>query len=928
MITAHENKPALKDGLGTNLSYREMGVRIQTIATALVEAGATSGTKIGVFQEPSSDWICSMLAILRVGAIYIPLDLRNSIPRLVTIGAMSQLEIIITDLTTTTKRKLIRADGITEINVTKLETRPSLPLLPNNADPDAIAVVLFTSGTTGTPKGVMMKHSNLAAECEAYSSFCNLPAGNSVVMQQSIFSFDFSIEQTFVALADGGCLYVVPSDKRGDPLEISKLMLEEGVTYTSGTPSEYEMLLKYAPETLSLCKSWKFAFGGGEYLSPSLIKKFAQLPLPGLRLFNNYGPAEVTTAAVKGEIHYRDGELEPHTMAGFILPNYRMYFVDAQLNPVPIGVPGEIVVGGPGVTAGYLGADDLTKTHYIPDKFDTSSENGRLYRTGDLGHLREDGAVYWNSRIYGDTQVKLRGFRIELAEVEAMIVNHAVGSLQGAIVTLRGNGDESFLAAHVVFSPDYPQNKRQDQMDRLKRDLPLPSYMRPSIVVSLSEMPLTAHLKVDRHAIRAMPLPESYDTTNKSAQLTEMEKKLAELWHAVIPHGLSSQLTPTTDFFNVGGNSLLLVKLQSLVRLKLGAIPRLIDLMNASTLADMVTTISACEQAHTIDWNEEISLPPTLYSPKSLERVQRPNDTSQNLTVVLAGATGHLGKRILSVLVQAPQIKQIVCLSRGGVMVGGGQSHPKVKLVDADISTANLGLTNAAFSQLAKEANVVINCAANRSFWDSYKVLQPVNVGGVKELTKLSLANNAKLHVLSSGAVSTYQDIPPPTDGSDGYIASKWAAERFLKNAALMLGLQVKIHRPAPTNSPTVDASQALTSLINLMRSLGTRPDFATVGGYVDLAPISNVAESILASVITSDSTEGAGVDVVIHEGSMRVYTRDLAAHIESDVELNKLSAKSALEWFGDAKKAGFEFLITSQELTMQHEHGALLSRR
>jgi len=721
MIQTHSHRPALKDGLGNDWTYAEMGARIDTIAAALQSAGAGPDQVVAVFQDPTADWICSLLAILRVGATYVPLDLRNSVARLSTIVNSAKPVLIVTDASTASKTKLIGAEQLREVNVSDLSqnvnNKPASSRPPNLARPDSTAIVLFTSGSTGKPKGVVIKHSNLRAECEAYSSFCDLPSMNAMVLQQSIFSFDFSIEQTFAALADGGCLYVVPADKRGDPREIASLMAAHGVTYTSGTPSEYELLFKHARGTLAECTSWRCAFGGGEYMSPGLVREFAGLRLPNLRLFNNYGPVEVTTAAVKGEIKYDDpAQVEEHTMAGYILPNYKLYFVDQDLKLVPVGVPGEIIVGGPGVTAGYLGRDDLTSQQYISNKFDKGlggkgRSGDKLSRTGDVGRLRDDGAVYWEGRIEGDTQVKIRGFRVELAEVEAALVSHSAGAISHAVVTLRGDGEQKFLAAHVLFATDYPAEGRQHLIESLETTLPLPQYMRPSVVVPLAEKPLTAHSKLDRRAIQAMPLPcvehgeDQQASLGSSPLLSEQQQAVAELWEKVVPHGLVNRrsFTPETAFFNVGGNSLLLVHLQALAKEAFGASPRLIDLMNAATLAEMTAVITASARlpsrtTTSIDWETETSVPKSIRQSALANRQPAGNCLTPMgkhpdglITVVLAGATGHLGRHLLAALSENPRIREVICLVRDAsklAIVTGQQpgSPSRVSWVIADLA--------------------------------------------------------------------------------------------------------------------------------------------------------------------------------------------------------------------------------------------------
>jgi hybrid polyketide synthase/nonribosomal peptide synthetase ACE1 len=214
MIDAHATQPALKDCNGSNLTYTDMKHHIATIAVTLVEAGAIDGTPVGLFQSPSSDWICSTLAIFRIGATYVPLDPRNCIARIATIVEIARSAILLTGRDSTGHVAQINARDAVQIVVTDIATSTSLPFVANQARPESRAVILFTSGTTGKAKCVMLTHANLRAQCEGYSRMVDLPSMVSVVLQQTIYNFDVSLDHFLAALADGGCLCVVPAKKR------------------------------------------------------------------------------------------------------------------------------------------------------------------------------------------------------------------------------------------------------------------------------------------------------------------------------------------------------------------------------------------------------------------------------------------------------------------------------------------------------------------------------------------------------------------------------------------------------------------------------------------------------------------------------------------------------------------------------------------
>lgn len=688
MIERHASELALKDGQGNNLTYKQMGDRVNAIVSALAAAGAKQGTPIGVFQDPSADWMCSMLAAFRVGGIYVPLDPRNSTSRLSSIVQTVRPHILLTDCNMTGKLEMIGSTDAVEILVSDLPASTSTTPLPNQANPESTAVILFTSGTTGKPKGIRLTHGNLRSESEGYSRVCNIPALAKVVLQQTIFSFDVSLDQIFAALADGGCLFIVPAEKRGDPQSITKLMSEHDVTYTVATPSEYEMWFRYARENMSHCKSWQAAFGGGEHLHRGLIQEFAELAreLPNLRLFNNYGPTEATLAITKGEVKHSDPNLEEHVPAGFILPNYTVAILDDNLRPVPVGVAGEICAGGPGIADGYLGLEEMTKEKFIFGASIHPSASGTWYRTGDRGCLRENGALYWLGRITGDNQVKIWGFRIEVQEVEAVLLEAANGALTHAVVTLRGGGEQKFLAAHVVFAPDYPQHRRLGLIQHLESRLPLPTYMQPAVIVPIANIPVTGNLKFDRKAIQAIPLPEGSEDNGLAV---EMEKTVADLWRRVIPHNIR-ELTPGTNFFDVGGTSILLVKLQALVRHELNSAPLLVDFMNFSSLGGMAKIVKSFAGAHVIDWEAETAVP----GPLGLLVKDRPPTKQRkttDLTVVLAGPTGYVGRKLLHRLINTPQVGEIKCLVRDEQAASASlASSSKVKFIRTDLSQPNL----------------------------------------------------------------------------------------------------------------------------------------------------------------------------------------------------------------------------------------------
>jgi hybrid polyketide synthase/nonribosomal peptide synthetase ACE1 len=283
IVRAQGASTAIKDGCGNVLTYVELEHRVRTIAASLKKFKDVESACIAVFQEPATDWICSMLAIMRVGAVYVPLDYRNGLPRLTSIVKTCQPAIVLVDSTTFNDAKQLNVEDARVINVSLLETSKTLQI-PIMAKHEAAGIVLFTSGTTGVPKGIMLRHSSLRNSIEALAKVYGI--GKEVVLQQTAFSFDMSIDEIFVALCNGGTLFVVDKTRRGDSQALMNIIQSEGITYTRATPPEYLSWIRHGADIVADNRTWKYAFAGGDRLTDSLRQGFRFLGLPSLKLFN------------------------------------------------------------------------------------------------------------------------------------------------------------------------------------------------------------------------------------------------------------------------------------------------------------------------------------------------------------------------------------------------------------------------------------------------------------------------------------------------------------------------------------------------------------------------------------------------------------------------------------------------------------------
>lgn len=926
------DKVALMDGIGRCLTYSGMISRIRAIAEALRKVGVSAGSRVLVFQQASSDWVCSMLASMRVGGIYVPLDLRNPMPRLAAVASDCEPKAVLVDSTTLDDVSQLKVPNATVIDISSVDLVSSIQT-PNSAQPNSPAAILYTSGSTGTPKGIIVTHSGLRNEIEGYTKIWKLGAERT--LQQSAYTFNHSSDQIYTGLVNGGMVYTVPWSKRGDPLEITKILHEQSITYTKATPSEYSLWMQYGGDNLRLATEWRRAFGGGEPLSSTITQEFADLGLPQLRVFNSYGPTEISISSTKMEVEYREKKTmgEGRIPCGYSLPNYATYIVDEQLKPLPAGMPGEICLGGAGVSLGYLNNRDLTSKQFVPDPFASPeyAANGwiRMYRTGDIGHLQDDGAMVFHSRIAGDTQIKIRGLRLELADIESNIVSAAMGTLKEAVVTLR-EGDPDFIVAHVVFAQQHTDIDKEAFLEHLLSHLPIPQYMIPVMAIPLDKLPLTNHSKVDRKAMKALPLPQRAKEAQEEGELTKTMLQLKCVWQDVLGNkDLHFDISPSSSFFLVGGNSLLVIRLQSRIRQVFNVVIRLVELLGANTLAEMARKIEESSSVALIDWEAETA-PPSI--PNFLANVPSTSTSTvkKPKTILITGGTGFLSTHLLPSLSSSPAVGTIHLLAVRPSSAYKLTPHRKIVVHNGDLSSPLLGLAESVFHTLASEADVILHLGATRSFWDNYQTLRHVNVVPTLELIKLAAPHRVPIHYISSfgvlptsaetaeaGSAAAYQ---PPRDGSNGYVATRWATERILERAADAMGVPSSVYRFLPATQTVTPVAQ-LEELVRMVDITNALPDMSGWEGRMDMVLASQATEFVQNAVLSTRQETDSSVAFTHYTSPVCINFAEMCAFIERERGGTKgLENMPGLKWIGKIKGMGWGWFLTSQQAVVGAE--------
>ncbi|KAH6979108.1 polyketide synthase [Fusarium venenatum] len=910
---------ALKTDGGKTLTYRQLKGLVDQIAAILVEGGVTPGSKVGVYCEPSLYIFALLMAISEIGGVYVPLDAQNPIKRLQLIVNDCQPEVVVVD--DSTKDAALELDTAAKfINIYAIDpTSSDTPEIENRAQGSGMGYIYYTSGTTGVPKGVALTHTNLVHHIESFIHYTSLR--RCTMLQQAPLGFDMSLTQMSLVTMLGGTLIVASSETRKDPLQIAQLMLAEKVTHTFMTPTLALAVIHHGYEYLSKCVDWEFALLSGEAVRAHVPPEFKRLGLKNLSLHDGYGPTEITIISSCGLNELSDNT--PHDTRnpsiGLALPNYSCYILDENMQPARPGFAGELVVGGCGIAIGYLNREDLTQARFLRDPFaspeDISRGWTRMYRTGDKARFLPDGRIAFLGRIAGDSQIKLRGFRIELEDVANTIVKASKGVIPEAAVSLRqgenGDGDSAFLVAFAIISEAHCPSDIKAYLKQLLKELSLPRYMIPARIVPTDKLPMNASGKLDQRALDALPVPLDDDAIAEPLSETQERLKLGWL-KALPPVAADATIGPDTDFFSAGGNSLRIVTLREYISREFGVIVSVFDLFQASTLSEMAAKIDGSSEiidTKPIDWVKETCMDSTV---SIMESPVSPK--SDELQVALTGSTGFLGLSILKSLLADKHVAQVHCLAiRPSAKLDPIFSSPRVACYQGDLSLPCLGLSEEQFDTLAQSVDRIIHNGADVSFLKTYQSLQRPNVEATRELVRMAAQRGIPFHFVSTGGVVnltgqnglaevSVSDFKPPVDGSYGYVASKWASEHILESYAKQ-GLPVVIHRPANitgTNAPTHDLMQ---NIFRYSAETSSLPELSGWKGYFDFVPVENVAAGIVTSV------RETGEDKLVyrhHCGTKKIAVDDLKDYFEKQ-QGKAMDTVSVEEWLDRAKNAGLD---------------------
>lgn len=592
-----------------HLSYGLLDARANRLAHYLARRGIGAGDRVGILLERSVQTYVTLLAVLKCGAAFVPLDPSFPQDRITYIAENAALDLLVTTA------KFSDATAGTSCGVLELDTagaaiafEPARRITVPDSD-DALCYIIYTSGSTGRPKGVAVNHSHICNFIAVCTPIYGVTSCDRVYQGMTI-AFDFSIEEIWPTFAAGATIVVGPTDYRRLGSGLTDFLIEQEVTLLCCVPTLLATVDRDVPSLHTLLV-------GGEACPQDLVQRWSQ---PGRRMLNTYGPTETTVTALWTEL-----VPDKAVTIGKPLPTYTTYILDDELHPMPTGEAGEICIGGLGVTCGYVNLPELTDAKFVPDPFEQDRYGARLYRSGDLGRVTPSGEIEFLGRI--DSQVKIRGYRIELSEIEAVVLESE--AVENAIVSVvSGNGTGQELVAYITLSglTTDTEELKNDLYATLRRRLP--SYMVPAFIEILDAIPTMPSGKADRSRL---PAPASRRLTARSGTgvppATPLEKKLATAWGTAFDR---DDLCVEDDFFNeLGGHSLLAAQVISTLRQN--------PALNSLSIADLYSYPTIRALARHI---EETPLP-SLSPDAQMAAKSRPSTRRRagNLQVSVCGAT-------------------------------------------------------------------------------------------------------------------------------------------------------------------------------------------------------------------------------------------------------------------------------------------------
>jgi len=860
---------------GEQLTYHQLNAKANQLAHYLQSLGVGPEVLVGIYLERSLLTVIALLAILKAGGAYLPLDPNYPQERLADILDDAQVSVLLTDgrgggrgdpaptvklkdFLPNNKAKIILLDADFQVISAQSEENPVSDVTPEN-----LAYVIYTSGSTGKPKGVMIPHRGLVNHGKAMIAEYAITSHDRV-LQFASFSFDVAAEELFPTCLGGATLVMRPAQMFTSFAEFAQFLAAENVTVVNlPTPYWQEWVLELSQGKSTIPQSLRLVVTGSEQVLPERLALWQQLVNDSVMWVNAYGITETTiTATVYQPIISSNLATTNSVSIGRPIANTQIYILDHHLQPLPIGVPGELHIGGAGLARGYLNRPELTA-----EKFIQHSQFNRVYKTGDLARYLPDGNIEFLGRI--DHQVKIRGFRIEIGEIEALLAQHPQVRTSAVIVREDNPGNKQ-LVAYIV--PQKQSNIQTELRNFLKQKLP--NYMIPAFFVIWESLPLTNSGKVDRRALLASgEVTSNIATENFVLPHTPIQEIVAGIWRDVLK---LEQVGIHDNFFELGGHSLATIQVISRLRSAFEIdlpVRYLFEEPTIAALANALTSILQTETSVISTKTEDDFLSDTILDPTIQPQTLDFEYSHAPKNIFLTGATGFLGAYLLDELLKqtaaniyclilAANVKQAMQKLQSKLEACGIWDENKSKRiipVIGDLSQNLLGLSLSQFRFLAGEIDVIYHNGASINTIFPYEILKGANVLGTQEILRLASEIKVKsVHYISTTSVFSapaysgkiVKESDPLDHGKgikNGYCQSKWVAEKLVMQARER-GIPASIYRLARisghSQTGVCNQNDLFCRLIKGCIQLGIAPN---IDGAVDnITPVDYVSRAIV----------------------------------------------------------------------------------
>lgn len=847
-----------------SFTYRELNEKANQLAHYLRSNGIKNDNIVGIMLNRSPELIISMLAILKSGAAYLPIDPTYPENRINYIISDSNIDTLITSSNLNNEFIEVNNTISADLTNTDIFSNNNTENLSNINIPEDTAYVIYTSGSTGNPKGVSISHKNVNNFIATVSRKINF-LGN--IVSVTTFCFDIFVLESLLPLQIGQTVVLASDEEQNSPQKLNTLCMKYNVSMLQTTPSKMSLLLY--DTSLEFIKNLKVVMVGGEPFPSNLLELLKSIATA--KIYNMYGPTETTVWSTIKELSNTDT-----ITIGKPIGNTQVYILDSDNNLVPIGVPGSLYIGGDGVSKGYLHKPELTSEKFINNPF---IDNDVIYNTGDLARWTTDGEIICLGR--SDFQVKLRGLRIELEEIENNIENFP--NISKAIVCIKTDSfGRQFICAYFTATTKVSVPKLRDFLNNY-----LPSYMIPSYYSQLSSFTYTPNGKIDR---KKLPEPV-FNTSSKEliAPSTETEKKLSEIFEKLLK---ISPISVDDNFFEIGGDSLLALKLQ-IELLKLGFSIPFADIYKYNSVRQLATHMdslnSSTNIAKILNADDFKDIDKLLNS--DIQNVEISNTVVNIGNVLLTGATGFLGAHILSYIIDNSPFS-VYCLIRQNSLSDTTQKllnrlnyyfgskydaliNKRIFVVTADIVKNKLDIDKNTEELLNKNISCVINSAANVKHYGSYETFEDINVTGVKNLVDFCNTYHKKFVQISTISVSgnslfdlgnnknnfaedryfSENDLYIGQSLENVYIRSKFFAEKLILDNVINNNLDAFILRVGNITNRSYDGKfqpnaeeNAFSNRIKAFLELGVLPDYLK-DIYVEFSPVDDIARAVIQSI-------------------------------------------------------------------------------